>query len=289
MDKFKLGQKFNIKLAIILSVALVLIIGTLSAALFFTGKVKVTYGTKVVCKYGHVVDDNTKTREVPRYLAKAYRIRLKEIVCADHKKIEKLHAKAEKALEKGDKKAALKMFEEIARLDPKFKDVTKTIGQLTGKIPEEGDQKNGSGGSKVADDDFQNKDSSLSFMIALLPEKLDGYKTLNTYEGDLNAGRYYEPVDKKEKIRLLVSVRDSGRKESAEDYLNKNVYLPYSEDSKKVTINKVKVYFGTDGREFAIMGWEKSGIVYQSELAAASGKNPANLLDDLEDVVKQFI
>ncbi len=97
-------------------------------------KVKVRTGTRVVCEYGELLEDNTRLVTVPKAKAEKYKIRTVRKLCLKHRRAENLYKQAEKALSNGDSGKAQEAFKKIMELDPKFRDTKKRLASLNESI-----------------------------------------------------------------------------------------------------------------------------------------------------------
>lgn len=97
-------------------------------------KVKVRTGTRVVCKYGEVLEDNTRLISVPKSEASKYKVRTVRKLCLKHRRAENLYEQGERALAKGEKERAQEAFKKIMELDPKFRDTRKRLASVNETI-----------------------------------------------------------------------------------------------------------------------------------------------------------
>lgn len=88
-------------------------------------KVKVKTGMLRVCKYGEVIEDNTKTLKVAKSEAKKYSVSKNIELCDKHRKIESLYRTALEAEASGEEAQAREAIEKAARQDPSLKPALK--------------------------------------------------------------------------------------------------------------------------------------------------------------------
>jgi hypothetical protein len=102
-----------------------------------SAKVKVRTGTRVVCKYGEVLEDNTRLISVPKSEVSKYKVRTVRKLCLKHRRAESLYKQGEGALAKGETERAQEAFKKIMELDPKFRDTKKRLASVNETIVKE--------------------------------------------------------------------------------------------------------------------------------------------------------
>lgn len=141
MDK---RVNFRTGLLIVIVLILALLVAGLACA---EKKITVRKGTKIVCKYGHLIKDDTRLVRVPASEASKYSVRTVRRLCKKHKKIENLYRMAQQALAEGDEPEAKKAVEQIikqeAGIKKKVENVqdTKTKVEVIGKTLLESEKK----------------------------------------------------------------------------------------------------------------------------------------------------
>lgn len=97
-------------------------------------KVKVRTGTRIVCEYGEVLQDNTRLITVAKADALKYKVRTVRKLCLKHRRAENLYKQAERALANGERDRAQEAFNKVMELDPKFKDTRKRLASVNEAI-----------------------------------------------------------------------------------------------------------------------------------------------------------
>lgn len=122
------------KAVFIFLLVLALSFSVLSCEKSASAKVKVRTGTRVVCKYGEVLEDNTRLISVPKSEVSKYKVRTVRKLCLKHRRAENLYKQAERALVKGERDRAQEAFQKIMELDPKFRDTKKRLASVNETI-----------------------------------------------------------------------------------------------------------------------------------------------------------
>lgn len=145
-----MGHRFLLKNRRIISYLLVLLL--LLSLVFAVGcekKVRVRTGTRIICKYGDVIKDDTKFVKVPQSKAGSYYVRTVRRLCKKHREVERLYAKAQQAAASGNEQEAKELVKEIAKSDPNLQAATKVedakgqvaiLGQILNKERQEAAQ-----------------------------------------------------------------------------------------------------------------------------------------------------
>lgn len=260
----------------ILIIVLIIILALPATA--FATFTRVEIGTKYVCKYGgQTVKSNTRKVIVARWNASKYRARTVKTVCSKHKKLEALYRKAKEALKKGDLALAKKLFEEIKRVDPKFGQVLIELAALEDQSATGG----GTGGETGGGSSPGETPIFSGDLSSLLPDNLQGYTMVSEDLGALSASRQYRSDANPKVILLTISVQQLITEDAANDWIDRNSKVYYAADPRSTQVQGTSAYFGTDGKEFAILAYQINGIVFELEMLASSGTAPRDLYNDI--------
>lgn len=279
-------------------IALIILIAIPATA--FATLTRVEIGTKYVCKYGkQVVRSNTREITVFRWNADQYKVNKIKTVCARHKRLEALYRKAREALKNGDLAQAKKLFEEIKRVDPEFRDIQTQLSQIAsqeggtssggtagggtpgGSSPGGGAPGGGSpgGGERGGGSPGDGTSPSID-PVSLLPASLAGYSTGTVESGADYAKCSYLPSDTTRVQSLLITVRVLASFTEAQGFVDRVDRVAFPLDAQDTTVNGYAAYFGTDGRTYATLAWAKDRVVYELTMHSATG-NPAELFSDI--------
>ncbi len=286
--------------------------------------VKVETGSRVVCKYGEIITDRTKSITVPRLFARAYGVKTSKSTCPKHRTVERLYDDANRLIAQGDLRTAGKLLGSIKKRDPKFKDIDKKIASLnkeliaaglptipidggtgdssgsdsgggegTGDSGSSGTSSSGNNDSGGNDDgggsDTPGDDGTPTYLylLDLLPDEMSGYELWAEDFATLSASRTFSPKGST-KIKLLTLAVDlAGNADSADAYIEGKIKSSYpgSKDDN-VKVEGRECYFGTHANQFAMLAWQEGGIVYQVEMMAKN--NPEDLKDDIVKLAKKI-
>jgi len=292
MTRVKLTRK--VKYIIILAV----IAGLISGLALAFQLVKLRVGSKLLCRYGHVIKDNTKLIRVPRWKAGRYKVEIAKTTCDKHKVCEKLYKQALKALDKGDLKAGRRLLEQVQGLDPKFKDTQKRLEKVKKAIAAEtGAPAPSPGVEPSAEPSTQpsaepspgappSEGEVFTALLSLIPKTLEGYTFYSEHEDVLSANRVFKSKTEPKVKFLTIMVRQGGRPQDAEALMEKEIKWYYPVDSCDVTVDGRSCYFGTDGREFAILTWRRDGLIFAVEIYSST--HPKKVYHDIVAISKKI-
>lgn len=266
--------------------------GLVGAGLFIVGgpkKVQVSSGTRVLCRYGHVVSEDIKTLTVEARDAQKYRIRTDYTICPEHERAELLLRQAAAALKKGDKAEATSLAKKAYATASDVSDPTglgKKLG-VTGTgdtAPRGGSSEGGSGGGGAASGGSEVV--SPVDLIASLPSSLSGYELVAEDRSAVSAARRFKGTTARPK-ELVTYVLYVGGADAYTAWFNTQIKNRYSVGAQNLTVGTRKVYFATDGFTFATAVWRSGGAALQVEAAPRSG-SPSALKDSVLAVVKKM-
>ncbi len=297
MIRVKLTRK--VKYIIIFAI----IAGLISGLAFAFQPVKVRTGSKLLCRYGHVIKDNTKLIKVPRWKAGRYKVEIAKATCDKHKVCEKLYKQALKALDKGDLEAGRRLLEQVRSLDPKFKDtqkrlekVEKAIAAETGEAPAPGTEPSAEPSTQPGAEPAPSPPGApppsegevfTGPLLSLIPKTLEGYTLYSEHEDVLSANRVFKPKTESKVKFLTIMVRQGGRPKDAEALMEKEIKWYYPVDSRRdVTVDGRSCYFGTDGRQFAVLTWRRDGLIFAVEIYSST--HPKKVYDDIVAISKKI-
>lgn len=241
-------------------------------------------GTKTICKYSHVIKDDTATKWVFRWTADSYKVTEKKTICGKHKKLEAMWEKAKEAKKKGDYRKASDILKTIRAADPTFHQVEEELAVVAGLL-NESPPPAAPGGSQPPPGETPPNGEDPTYsgdLNGLFPSSLAGYKQVGNTNSGMNASRVYES-DKAvhPNVSLLTIQLDSAGSESgANNYIDSEVKSYYAADSRSASIEGLTAYFGTDGRRLAILAYQIGGVVFTLEMETATGA-PKDLYDDI--------
>jgi len=256
-------------------------------------KVDVQTGTRTVCAYGEVVSTDVKTISVPADKVRAYRVVTKTVTCDRHGKLEALYAAAQSDIVKGDLTAAKAKLTQIIAIDSAFRQAQEQLSAIAaGKKPKSDAAGGGtSTGSKPTSStatpgDDKPTGPALS-MLRWAPDKLTGFTAGTPGVDAMVVSRQYAPQSGSNVVSLVIVVEQFRSPEYAKAAFDTLVKGGYSRDAAQLTINGHNVYYGTDGRGYAVASFTDGAVLVQAEMASKPGAQ-ATLKDPLIAVLKQL-
>ncbi len=279
-------------------------------------KVKVRTGTRIVCKYGELIKDNTKEIRVPKDQADEYHIVTLRKLCKKHQKLESLQKAANDALKSGNEEGAQEIIEKIVKEEPKLKEEVKkntgderaqldaikdaliqqqakSIIELEGKPSSNPtSQQNANIPNPPKTEEPSQPPSNVAqpeiILTSLLPVSISGYTTGSLSFGTNYAVRDFQPEDTREIEFLLITVHLEENEEEAKKFIEKVSKVAFSYDARTVKIDAKSAYFGTDETTYANLSWYDDRIAYEVQMMSAVGK-PKALYDHIVNIGELII
>ena len=268
--------------ALVIALAIVVILPLLTFAIMTPAKA----GTRMLCKYGHSIKDDTHWTLVFRWNADDVLIKVKTTICLKHKKLEALWDKARKAQKKGDLNKALELYKQIQAADPSFKQIDIVVADVESAISGGGGVAGGSSGGSSGGDttgpgDQPGQTPEFSGDItSLFPSSIEGYKQVRSAPGKLTASRLYAPVGGAHPTVSLLTIQfdQTYNEKAAEQFIINDVKTYYAADPRNTNLNGLKAYFGTDGQA-CMLAYHANGVVFEIEIRPKSDP-PKDMYDE---------
>lgn len=273
--------------------ATTLLAGALAASLVLSvgcqPKVEVKTGTRVICTYGEVISDSTRTVKVPKNESGSYRVSTETTTCDRHQKLDALYEAAQSDIETGNLTAAAAKLTQVVAGDPTFAKAKEQLDQIAAKKKPTPDRRRSTGGTTTAPGTtpvtpppvVTEPTGPIESLLQWAPDVIPGYATAAKAGSDsLTISREYVP-SKGSNVAGFVIVAEQFRDSAgAGEGLKRQVKQAYTRDSATVAINGHQAYFGTDGRRFAALGFTSGAVMVALEMSAKSGA-PLDLKNDL--------
>ncbi len=314
-----MDRKFGLRTGLVFLLILILLVSGLACG---EKKIKVRTGTKIVCKYGDLIKDDTRFVNVPASEASKYSVRTVRRLCDKHKKIEDLYRIAKQALAEGNEPEAKKAVKEIIKQEPEIKkkvekaedEDTKTqveiIGQalleserraeasITLTAPESGEGQSSTSGqqqptaneptSSTPGEGQPGTSPAPVNLLLILPKELPGYSLISEGQSILAVSRLFSAINNPRVRYLSMGVQQFGTIDEVQGWIDGSGKLHHSVNARNIRIGNAIAYFGTDGREFAYLGWALGNVSVELEMLAKNGVPPKDLYDDIIDVAKKI-
>jgi hypothetical protein len=253
-------------------------------------KVEVRTGTKVICTYGEVVSDDIRTIKVPAADVAKYSVRTVTRICDTHTRLEALYREAQDAIAAGDLATAKKKLEAVIALDAGFAQAGAQLGIIaSGGTPKADSAPVPSGTTtstpKPGDGTTGNPAESL---LAWAPDAISGYTASKPTIDPLSIARQYVPASDAKPVTFVIVVEQFRNNAGAKVGLKEQVTSRYTRNKATLTVNGRSVYYGTDGRRYAAIGFVDGSVMVALEMSAAMGESPNGLKSSLEKALKEL-
>ena len=242
-------------------------------------------GERVTCTYGHLVSETVKVIEVPAADADRYGVVSRIVTCGRHKALEKLYAEAQAAIAAGDFKGAKEKLAEVLKGDPRFRKAAEQAKAIdAGKKPaaDTGGSAGGdTGGGKQPVGPVAN-------LTGWVPDTLSGYTAQPVIADELQITREYVSTGSGDIESLVIVVEQFKNTIAARQAITTRIKRDYPVSPSSASVKGRTLYFGTDGRRFALVAWNEGGLVIAIE-GSARDRKPAGLKVALTAVADAII
>lgn len=253
-------------------------------------KIEVQTGTRTVCTYGESISQDVRTIKVPADKAGDYRVITVTKTCDRHRKLEALYGAAQLDLAKNDLAAAKSKLTQVVAGDPNFSHARSQLDQLNaGKKPAVDTGK--PGGSKPATSTpvpgGTNPSGPIEALLKWAPDSVSGFTASKPVLDAVSLSRQYEPGSSSSVVSMVIAAEQFRNPSAASTSFGSQVKGRYPRNASTLSVNGHAVYFGTDGRRFAVLGFTQGAVLVVVEMAGEQG-GQAGLKDDLIRIAKQL-
>ena len=268
---------------------LLVVVAVLTAAMLTAcgpKMVEVQTGEKVVCTYGETLSSTVKTVSVSADKAAGYKVAVKTVICARHKRLEALYRKAQDEIEAGKLKDALASLSLVLKDDPAFRQALAQLNAINaGKTPTVdssfvpgGTVSGGTGasGGQTGGGEGQIPVGPIESLGVFVPDALEGYTASAPLADVYSIVREYTPKTAGPIAGLVISVEQYKTADAAVAAIGRGVKRDYPVSPASVSVKSAKGYFGCDGRQFAVLAFNDGAVVIVIEAQSSSGA-PATL------------
>lgn len=274
------------------AIALAALAGLVVLAAGCQPTVQVRTGTRTVCTYGEVVEESITTVEVPAALADQYGVQTKTITCEKHAGAEALYSAAQDAIRAGDLKAARDALERLIAADANFGLASAQLKEIVAGRTPKPDRSRRGGASGPATGTAGVNDplpvGPIANLSSWLPDTLPGFSSQPLKADTVALTREYLPAGAGHVGQIVVFVEQYKTPAAATAAMATGVKRSYATSPATLQVKGRSIYFGTDGKRFAIIAWNEGGVVVTVEAMATSGPATA-LKDDLTAVANALI
>ena len=120
-----------------------------------------------------------------------------------------------------------------------------------------------------------------------LPDALEGFTAAKAAVDPLSASREYKPASGNPAARLVIVAEQFRTSADAKRALAVDVKQRYPNDANSSQVHGHPVYFGTDGRDFAVIGFTSGAMMVALEASPDSG-SPVEMKAVLEKALGQL-
>jgi len=249
--------------------------------------VEVQTGTRVVDEQGRVISEDVRTVRVSADKAGEYRV----VTVTQESKLASLYDQAQTAIAAGDLKTAEKKLAEVLVVSTTYRKAKQQYDAITaGKkvTPDNGSTAGGGSSTPGTTKPPSTKPPvTPSGLLRWVPDTITGFSAAKPFVDPLSVTRDYRPASGTRAQTLVVYAEQFRSAADAKKALQAQVKSQYPKSPDTTTINGHDVYFGTDGREFVVIGFTEGAVMVAAEASAESGDLPG-LKELLRGVVEQL-
>lgn len=265
----------------------------LAAALSATGcqrQVEVQTGTRVMCEYGHVISDDVQTVKVAANEAAKYKVETVTRVCDRHTELEALYNEAQTALAAGKTVRAKATLTKIVATDATFRKAKEQLETINrgGKPAPDTTPNTPSTNSTTSPPSTGTTATVPNALSGWMPDAISEFSAKKALVDPLSVSREYLPTAGSNPAAALVVYAEQFLSPAAANAaLASQIKSAYPKNAASIKVNSHSAYFGTDGRQYAVIGFTSGPVMVALEMTAKSG-NPAALRSALEAAAKQL-
>jgi hypothetical protein len=253
--------------------------------------VEVQTGTRTVDSQGHVISEDIRTVRVPADKASAYRVVTIKQPASNADTFASLYAEAQKAIEGGNLKLAETKLTELLGLTADYQMAKSQLdaikkGQKVSADPKA--TKPGTTTSPGGTSDAPGQPVEVAgSLLQWVPDTLSGFTAAKTSADALSVSREYKPGSGNAAASLVIIAEQFRTAADAKSALAIQAKRPYPKNAATSKVHGHDVYFGTDGKRFAVMGFTSGAVMVAVEASPESG-SPSGLSAALAKVVSQL-
>lgn len=278
-------------------------------------KVTVKTGTRTVCTHGEIISENVKEISVLASDAGKYSVVEVKTICSKHKQADDLYRKAQQMLADGNKASAQAYLRQALDKDPGLTQAQEQLASLTTEqakadenksviqqaaetventvatiVPGSSSGSSDSGTSTGSTQDDSNdtsssddgSQSSPSINLAdRIPKTITDCRLVASTKEEIMATAMFI---KNNKVFISFQIKQHIDGQDAKKEIERSSQN-YSESNSAETVKGNDGTFGTDGREFAYLGWAEGAVSYEIEMSD-DDQEPEDLRNDILEIAK---
>lgn len=278
------------KRASTLMVTMVLV-ATLAFASGCQKMVDVQTGTRTVDSQGRVISEDIRTVRVPQETAGAYRINTITQEDTASAQLAALYGAAQTAIAAGDLKTAATKLAEVIAISPTYRNAQKqsdAIAKGEKVTPDTTPSEPATSTTKPTPAPGTKPPAEISSaLLRWMPDSLDGFTAETAAVDPLSVSRQYVPGSGNPAKTFVIVAEQFRTSAEAKRALEVNVKARYSKNTDSLKVGGRTVYFGTDGSQFAVIGFTSGPVMVALEASPDSGA-PSTMKSVLVDALKQL-
>lgn len=257
--------------------------------------VEVQTGTRTVDSQGHVISEDIRTVRVPADKASAYRVVTITQPASNADKFASLYAEAQEAIEGGNLKLAEIKLTELLGLTQDYQMAKSQLEAIKKGQKVSADPKASKSGTTKPDPTTPGGSSGspgqpvevAGSLLQWVPDTLSGFTAAKTSADALSVSREYKPGSGNAAASLVIIAEQFRTSAEAQSALAIQAKRPYPKNADTSKVHGHDVYFGTDGKRFAVMAFTSGAVMVSIEASPESG-SPSGLSAALAKVVGQL-
>ena len=273
---------------LVMALALVATLGLASAC---QRTVEVQTGTRIVDEQGRVISEDIKTVRVPQATAGAYRVNTIVQPAAPSTQVASLYAEAQSAIAAGDLKLAEKKLAAVIAISPTYGNAKKQADAIKAgkKVSPDTKPPESATATSTPKPPAPTKPpaDTASKLLRWMPDALEGFTAAKAAVDPLSASREYKPASGNPAARLVIVAEQFRTSADAKRALAVDVKQRYPNDANSSQVHGHPIYFGTDGRDFAVIGFTSGAMMVALEASPDSG-SPVEMKAVLEKALGQL-
>jgi hypothetical protein len=264
------------------ALALVASLGLVSAC---QRTVEVQSGTRIVDSRGQVISEDIQTLRVPADKAGAYRV-VTIVQDPGAAQLASLYTAAQDAIASGDLQTAAKRLADVIAIQPTYKNAKQqadAIAKGQKVTPDRSPSTPATSTPKPSTPPTETGSALLSWM----PDALTGFTAGKAAVDPLSVSREYAPGSGNPAKSLVIVAEQFRTAADAKAALENSVKQRFTKNASSSTVHGHAIYFGTDGKRFAAVGFTNGAVMIALEASPDSG-SPSAMKSTLEKVVGQL-
>lgn len=234
-------------------------------------KVEVQTGTKVVCTFGEVLSNDVRTISVPARDAAKYSVKTVTKLCDRHAKLNAIYEQAQQALLQGNVARAKAKLTQVVASDPAFRQAKAQLDTIIKGGKPKPDTTKPASKPATTTPSAGTTATIPNALTGWTPDAISGFSAAKALVDPISVSREYLPTGSSPAEALVIYAEQFLSPSAASAALATQVKSQYPKNAATITVNSHKAYFGTDGRQFAVIGFTSGNVMVALEMTAKPG------------------